>query len=717
MKISLKNEESQVMVSNQGEKVNFKISSNTAKLFYMLRDGFYSKKIQTMVQEYMSNARDAHTMANNPNPFHVILPTDSNPSLIIEDFGVGMNREELIQFASYLDSAKDNLDEPIGGFGIGGKIAFAITDSFVVVSRKNGEERTFFANLAEVRTGVCYISEAVKTNKPNGTQVIIPIENKDFDEVKRSVARCLSFWKPQPLVINEPSLNEKIKDTFSTEILSGSNYSVNKVSSLNYRFLTNSLNGSKKMSRLVISVGGVPYELSNKMIEDLKKKIKKENDFLSYLLQEPYYLEKSESFKYLFFLNLSSKECRVASTRESVVDSEDNLNSIALKIEEMIQDTKKQINNYCLSIPTKKAITYISEWASHMDCNLNVILPSLSYKNKETIYFDNYFAYLKIPSVKYELSYVTGSKYSNSQNNLNHLVIFDRQKINSYYKSGAQNEYPCYLNSPEVSWKSLRINLKNKTNLLLHHRIVNLASPEVFEKIKKLFPEEFLHSLPAVNKSKKINQKEARISKINTKTFQITNDNYFDSRILGDIEDLTIDLADLKNKITTTQKEFKKFFNNMHSTDFKIFQKISIDIYIVGEKTFELINDKKDLSSIYSLVEKEHLSPYSSDFLSGEHIFNEKETGFVCCFYNFFSKKEIGFINDPQKKDKWSSGRISQKMTDQFKKLFKKEIDTVQSFLDTSFKKIPYLKYVNFYDLRKEGNELEKKALWKLIKS
>lgn len=141
----------------------------------------YVNPFAAVLREYTSNACDA--VNGMPNGYvKIILPdvNDANPELIIQDNGIGMSEDFILNtLNSYATSTKRNDGESIGEKGIGSKSAFSLTSVFTIESIKDGV-RTVAVN--NKNTGTLE-TETFTTNEPNGTRVIIPVKQSDAQEI------------------------------------------------------------------------------------------------------------------------------------------------------------------------------------------------------------------------------------------------------------------------------------------------------------------------------------------------------------------------------------------------------------------------------------------------------------------------------------------------------------------------------------------------------
>ena len=136
----------QLATNVEGETQNFGIG-DASVVIEILRNRLYENKIQTLTQEYICNARDAHREVGKGNNFEVTVPNRLNPVFKVKDFGPGITPDRMATvFIMYGASTKRGTDNQTGGFGIGAKSAWSYTDSFTIVSTVNGTRRTYVAH-------------------------------------------------------------------------------------------------------------------------------------------------------------------------------------------------------------------------------------------------------------------------------------------------------------------------------------------------------------------------------------------------------------------------------------------------------------------------------------------------------------------------------------------------------------------------------------------
>lgn len=176
----------------------------------ILRNKLYEYKIRTLVQEYMSNARDAHREVGQTKPIKVTAPTQFDPTFRVRDFGPGVSPDRIENvFVLYGASTKRQSNKQTGGFGIGAKSAWAYADSFTITTYIDGTLRRYVAHTGSDKVGRLDLIETAKTSEVNGTLIEIAVNPRDVTEFQVSVARAALFWSSDetPELLNVPVLN------------------------------------------------------------------------------------------------------------------------------------------------------------------------------------------------------------------------------------------------------------------------------------------------------------------------------------------------------------------------------------------------------------------------------------------------------------------------------------------------------------------------------
>ncbi|MBQ7545146.1 MAG: molecular chaperone HtpG [Synergistaceae bacterium] len=142
----------------------FYFQSEAAEMLNMMINSVYSNK-DIFLRELVSNASDAldkrrieclkdSELAENENPAIKISADHDKKTLTVSDNGIGMTRDELIQYLGtiaksgtrdFLKAAKESStqSELIGQFGVGFYSVFMVADKVEVITRKLGTQETF----------------------------------------------------------------------------------------------------------------------------------------------------------------------------------------------------------------------------------------------------------------------------------------------------------------------------------------------------------------------------------------------------------------------------------------------------------------------------------------------------------------------------------------------------------------------------------------------
>lgn len=151
----------------------------TPQMFKILSDSLYTQKELAVVRELLANAIDAHVVAGTTDtPINVHLPTLLEPWFQIDDYGTGLSPDAVFNiFQNYGFSDKTDSNDVIGGFGLGSKSPYALTDQYTVISRWNGTAYTFSAFLTESGAPGTQLVKQAPTTEPNGLSVMVPVSD------------------------------------------------------------------------------------------------------------------------------------------------------------------------------------------------------------------------------------------------------------------------------------------------------------------------------------------------------------------------------------------------------------------------------------------------------------------------------------------------------------------------------------------------------------
>lgn len=119
-----------------GKTRAFQVTASAAA-FKIMSDSLYRDKERAAVREIVCNAIDAHAM--NGNEAVAVQVTLTEDELKVEDVGPGIHDDKIADiYCTLFASTKVGQQNQTGGFGLGSKAPFAISDHFTVISKHEG---------------------------------------------------------------------------------------------------------------------------------------------------------------------------------------------------------------------------------------------------------------------------------------------------------------------------------------------------------------------------------------------------------------------------------------------------------------------------------------------------------------------------------------------------------------------------------------------------
>lgn len=289
---------------------------DTGFILNLLRSQLYSNIKRTIVQEYMCNARDAHREVGTPNKkIFVTLPTSFDPYWKVRDFGLGISPDRMSNvFIKYGNSTKRGSNVETGGFGLGAKSAFGYKDSFIVNTFIDKVKRSYSAVIDETEEGVLQLLSETPTTEPNGTEIIIPIEQKDIHQFITETLSVLRHWKVYPEIKNLGQNHYLQSQVEPNRVLSGTRWFIEP--------------SNRKMVYAILDE--VEYAIPDTMID--YNKVRVGNSKL--------------------YLEFKTGELEVAPNREQLKQSESNKKKVFAVIDQFEADSKKEFDKELQKAPT-----------------------------------------------------------------------------------------------------------------------------------------------------------------------------------------------------------------------------------------------------------------------------------------------------------------------------------------------------------------------------
>ena len=340
------------------ESKNFSVDTEDTMIIRLLRDKMYSNKIAAVSREIASNSRDANR--ENGIPFTPItiklekteetILSDSEFTISFKDNGIGISPERMENiFLKYGSSTKRDSNNYTGGFGIGAKTPFAYTDTFFIntVVEENGTKNKYYYQASITSDGTREVSKMItldveETDEKTGTEIIVPILEKDVQDFKKEIIFCTRFWSVMPNFIGFGKQTEP-EIVYHTD-----------------EFMIVSDNIFGEQSKYIALIDEIPYVLNNDTLKSLNTKIVED--------EKKFRFDK-EFLKYVYIFKTG--EVSVSGSREEVEYIDSNIEMFK-KTNSIIQEKGiKLIDNFVNSASSYK------EFCTKMNC---LYLSSNPYK-------------------------------------------------------------------------------------------------------------------------------------------------------------------------------------------------------------------------------------------------------------------------------------------------------------------------------------------------
>lgn len=187
---------------------DFSIEMN-ASMFSMLTKNVYNNVILAPIREWSTNAIDACISAGITPHFDVQLPTASDPTFAVRDYGTGLPEQDLIGLFTVLGaSTKRNSNEYNGTFGIGRLSALAYSTSFTVESYYQGTHYAYLISIKDGKPVYLKLSET-PSSAPNGLRLSLAVQAHDINTFIKEATYLYQFFDVKPttnIPLNYPEI-------------------------------------------------------------------------------------------------------------------------------------------------------------------------------------------------------------------------------------------------------------------------------------------------------------------------------------------------------------------------------------------------------------------------------------------------------------------------------------------------------------------------------
>lgn len=190
-----------------GKAKAFQIAQS-AEFFQVLSASLYSDGPRAMVREILCNAWDAHIAAGCTDiPVQVTI---DDLGVTFRDFGFGIHPDRIEgTYCTYGASTKTEDGRVTGGFGLGSKAPFAVTEHFEVTSFHQGTKTIY--NILKVCAEADGLPAAIPIislpTDETGMQVVVPFSDKCSAHTVKQLVMELAYFGEMAVVLNGIRVN------------------------------------------------------------------------------------------------------------------------------------------------------------------------------------------------------------------------------------------------------------------------------------------------------------------------------------------------------------------------------------------------------------------------------------------------------------------------------------------------------------------------------
>lgn len=169
-----------------------------ATMFSVFSKSIYSDIILAPLRELCTNAIDACIESSLPVKFDVHLPTHSNSTFSVRDYGAGLPLAFLNgDFCVVGASSKRDSNRTTGSFGMGRLSPLAYTSSCTVESFIDGQHHSYILILQEGIPTLLHLSSA-QSDEPTGARFSFPIDPLDITKFHTAAVKLFKYFEYQP---------------------------------------------------------------------------------------------------------------------------------------------------------------------------------------------------------------------------------------------------------------------------------------------------------------------------------------------------------------------------------------------------------------------------------------------------------------------------------------------------------------------------------------
>ena len=332
----------------------------TASAFKVISNSLYENKERAVLRELSANALDAHIAVGKENvPIEITLPTTLEPNLIVKDYGIGMSYDTVTTvLVNYFSTTKNTDNNQVGGFGLGFKSPFAISESYQVSTVHKGLETTLLITLDKGIPSYIVVKKEVPTSESDGTIVKVPVRsNEQVSRFREEVDDMFKYWDT-PVLINGVLAKKESKNVLKTKT----------------SFLTKSITPvmSYKVNNIFntkfVLIGPFLYKIPVLLLDKIDVILEQDNEIKALCKK----LKSLSEFRKLSRVLVASiGELEIAPSRERIEVTDKNAEILTEKYKEAVKDTLATIESN-----VKKVKEVLREELSNIDNSTKTLFTS-----------------------------------------------------------------------------------------------------------------------------------------------------------------------------------------------------------------------------------------------------------------------------------------------------------------------------------------------------
>lgn len=185
----------------EGEVIDFDFDPGSLVHLMNQYIDLYKDKEMAVIREYACNALDSHVAAGNKAPIEVTLPTGEDPTLLIQDYGLGLGYKEIRDiFTKYGASTKRDSNEYTGALGLGCKAGLTYAPQFTMTAVKDGLRNVTLISRGPMGARLIIVERDAEVDEPNGVLLQIPCNHHNTFAPKAS--KLFQYWEEGTVLVN-----------------------------------------------------------------------------------------------------------------------------------------------------------------------------------------------------------------------------------------------------------------------------------------------------------------------------------------------------------------------------------------------------------------------------------------------------------------------------------------------------------------------------------